>query len=97
MPLAGNYQINMSHTGSGDGHKRTLGSEKDGANKADIGYASRDFNENEDVSAALFAGVYCQDALVVVVHIDNTSVTQMTQDQVAMVFKGEISKWEELQ
>ncbi|MEG0658807.1 substrate-binding domain-containing protein, partial [Anaerorhabdus sp.] len=43
QPMAGNFQISMNQTGSGDGYKRVLGEEKDGANAADIGFASRNF------------------------------------------------------
>ncbi|MEG0661424.1 MAG: substrate-binding domain-containing protein, partial [Anaerorhabdus sp.] len=43
QPMAGNFQFTMNQTGSGDGYKRVLGEEKDGANAADIGFASRNF------------------------------------------------------
>lgn len=96
VPMAGNFKINMNHTGSGDGFKRVLGSEKDGANKADIGFASRAFKAEETVSAGMLSGVYAKDAVVVVVNKANTAVTDLTQAQVASIFKGEIKNWEDL-
>ena len=96
IPLAGNFKINMNQTGSGDGYKRVLGSEKDGANKADIGFASRSFKAEEDVKGAMLSGVYCKDAVVVVVNSGNTSVEDLTQAQVAAIFKGETMNWEDI-
>lgn len=96
VPLAGNFQINMSHTGSSDGFRRVLGGEKDGANRADIGFASRAFNDSEDVSPAMESGIYCFDAVVVVTNIANSSVTNLSKDQIAAIFKGEITRWEDL-
>ncbi|MFQ8583767.1 MAG: hypothetical protein ACLSA6_15200 [Holdemania massiliensis] len=65
QPMAGNFQFTMNQTGSGDGYKRVLGSEKDGANRADIGFASRAFKSgDEDTSAAMASGQYCIDAVV---------------------------------
>lgn len=96
IPLAGNFKINMNQTGSGDGYKRVLGSEKDGANKADIGFASRSFKTEEDVKGAMISGVYCKDAVVVVVNSGNTSVENLTKAQVAAIFMGETKNWEDI-
>lgn len=46
---AGQFQFTMNQSGSGDGYKRVLDEEKDGANAADIGFASRAFEGDEDV------------------------------------------------
>jgi len=96
IPLAGNFKINMNQTGSGDGFKRVLGTEKDGANKADIGFASRNFKSEEDVSGALVSGEYCKDAVVVVVNAENTGVKNLTQAQVASIFEGVTKNWEDI-
>lgn len=90
---AGQFQISMNQSGSGDGYKRVLGSEKDGANAADIGFASRSFNADEDVTMALHSGQYCIDAVVTVVNKDNTAVQSLTQEQVKSIFTGEVTKW----
>lgn len=96
-PMAGNFQFTMNQTGSGDGYKRVLGSEKEGANKADIGFASRAFKEKEeDVTAAMNSGVYCIDAVVTIVNAANTSVTNLTQEQIKAIFTAEITSWEEV-
>ena len=84
----------MNHTGSGDGYKRVLGEEKDSANGADIGFASRNFKTEEDTSAALATDYYCLDAVVVVVSQDNTAgVTSLTADQLVSIFGGEFKNW----
>lgn len=77
QPLAGNFQFTMNQTGSGDGYKRVLGSEKDGANRADIGFASRAFKSGEeDTSSAMASGQYCIDAVVTIVNEANTGRCQ---------------------
>ncbi len=97
VPLAGNFTFVMDQTGSGDGFKRVLGGEKDGANAADIGFASRDFKTDgtEEVGAAMESGTYCLDAVVVVVE-NNNSVSDLTQEQVYDIFTGAVTNWEDL-
>ena len=97
QPMAGNFQFTMNQTGSGDGYKRVLGSEKDGANRADIGFASRAFKSgDEDTSAAMASGQYCIDAVVTIVNQANTSVSDLTQQQVHDIFTGTTTSWEEV-
>lgn len=84
----------MNQTGSGDGYKRTLGSEKDN-NPAHIGFASRAFSQNEDVSKAYFKGTFAKDAIAVVVHKDLT-ITNLTQEQIKQIFTGAITDWSEI-
>lgn len=97
QPMAGNFQFTMNQTGSGDGYKRVLGSEKDGANRADIGFASRAFKSgDEDTSAAMASGQYCIDAVVTIVNQANTSVSDLTQQQVHDIFTGITTSWEEV-
>lgn len=96
IPLAGNFNFKPNHTGSGDGYKRTLGSEKDGANKIDIGFASRDFKKDEDVSQAMLTGVYTMDAVVVVVHQDNKLVDNLSAKTLVEIFSGEVISWKKV-
>lgn len=96
IPMAGNFKFEPNHTGSGDGYKRTLGSEKDGANTLDIGFASREFKSEEDVSKALLSGVYSKDAVVVVVHKDNETVSNLTAAQLNEIFGGRLTDFSEL-
>lgn len=96
--MAGNFQFTMNQTGSGDGYKRVLGDEKDGANAADIGFASREFEGEEDVTQGMESGQYCIDAVVAVISADNTfGVTDLTADQIKGIFSGEITAWGDLQ
>lgn len=95
QPLAGNFQFTMNQTGSGDGYKRVLGSEKDGANRADIGFASRAFKSgDEDTSSAMASGQYCIDAVVAIVNAENTAVDNLTQSQIRDIFTGTLTSWE---
>lgn len=95
-PMAGNFKIIMNQNGSSDAYKRVLGNEKDGANRADIGFASREFKEEEDVTKAMMSGTYCIDAVVAIVNKDNTAYQQFTQQQLYAIFTGQINQWEEV-
>lgn len=96
QPMAGNFQFTMNQTGSGDGFKRVLGTEKDGANRADIGFASRNFTSEEDVTKAMASGTYCIDAVVVIVNEKNDSVTNLTKDQIKNIFNGTTTSWSQV-
>ncbi len=87
QPLAGNVDYAMAQTGSGDAVPRTLGSEKDGANAIDIGFASRAFNDDEDVTGALESGEICKDAVVVIVEANN-AMTDITKQVAYDIFSG---------
>lgn len=89
------FQFNMDQTGSGDGYKRTLGAEKDGANAGDIGFASRDFGSEEAVTSGLLSGVYCQDAVVIVVE-KNNSLSNISEEQTKNIFTGALTLWQDL-
>lgn len=92
QPMAGNFQFTMNQTGSGDGYKRVLGEEKSGANAADIGFASRNFKTEENVSQAMMSGTYCIDAVVVVVNKANP-LTNITQAQLNEIFSGTMTQF----
>lgn len=96
IPMAGNFKYEPNHTGSADGYKRTLGSEKDGANMIDIGFASRDFTINEDLSTAMLKGIYTKDAIVVVVNKNNIKVNDLNASELKKVFSGFITKWDQI-
>ncbi len=88
--------MRMNQTGSGDGWKRVLGEEKDGPNKGDIGFASRYFHEKEEVTDnADLTGTLCQDAIVVVTHMDN-AVENFTKAQLYDIFTGAVANWEDI-
>lgn len=90
------FEFNMDQTGSGDGYKRTLGGEKDGANAGDIGFASRAFGSEEAVTNGMLSGVYCQDAVVLVVEKNNT-LTDISAEQTKNIFTGAVTRWEDIQ
>lgn len=69
-PLCGNFIAEHNHTGSGDAFKHTQGAQKDDANKLDIGFLSREFEENEPVEEGTY-GKLCTDAIVAVVNEKN--------------------------
>lgn len=89
------FQFNMDHTGSGDGFKRTLGEEKDGANAGDIGFASRKFGDKETVADGMLSGEYCQDAVVIVVASSNPTEA-ITKQQIHDIFVGSITLWDDV-
>ncbi|WP_297377218.1 substrate-binding domain-containing protein [uncultured Helcococcus sp.] len=95
QPLAGNVQFVTAHTGSSDGYKRVLGDEKDGANAADIGFASREFKTEEDVAKGMHSGVFAQDAVVVAV-AESNPLTNLTKQQIFDIFTGALNTWEEV-
>lgn len=95
IPMAGGFKYQPNLTGSGDGFKRVLGSEKDSANAVDIGFASRGFNDKEDVKGALISGTYAKDAVVVVVSKDS-KVTNLTAKQLVDIFGGTIKTWNDV-
>jgi phosphate transport system substrate-binding protein len=87
-------QFQMNQTGSGDGYKRTLGTDKNSANKIDIGFASRAFSATEVVSAGALSGSYCMDGIAVVVQKDNKVIKNATKDLLFKIFSGATSTWE---
>ncbi len=93
---AGNVQFTLNQSGSSDGWKRVLGDEKDGANAGDIGFASRNFKDEENVTNAMLSGTYCIDAVVAIVSLDNHEYDNMTQEQLKNIFTGSVTNWSEL-
>ncbi len=96
-PFTNGASFEANLTGSGDGYKRVLGEEKDSANYADIGFASREFKTEENVSKAVESGVYCQDAIVIIASKNNqTNITNLTTQQVYDIFTGKTTIWEDI-
>ena len=95
-PMAGNFKFVMNQSGSSDAYPRVLGSEKDGANRADIGFASRTFKDEEPVDGAMLSGQYCIDAVVAIVNKDN-AIENLTQEQLKGIFTGATKNWEDLE
>lgn len=91
----GNFVVEHNHTGSGDAYKRTQGSEADGANKLHIGFASRAFKDTEPGATDTY-GFICFDAVVVVVNGENTSITNLTKEDVKKIYDGTTDSWSDL-
>lgn len=86
--LAGNFNANHNHTGSGDAYKKTQGSEK-GA--LDIGFASRGFHTTSDEPFA--EGTYgkiCVDGIVIGISSQNP-LTNITADQAKAIYSADDS------
>ncbi len=94
---AGNVQFTLDQTGSSDGWLRVLGNEKDGPNAKDIGFASREFQNKENTKNAIASGVFCRDAIAVVVNAENGYIYTATRNQLHAIFSGEINKWTKLE
>ena len=95
-PLAGNVVFEMDQTGSGDGWKRVLGGDKDGASAGEIGFASRGFKDEEPTDEALAAGTFNTDAVVVVVEAGN-GLVNLTTEQVEAIYTGDIASWADVE
>lgn len=84
----------MNQTGSSDGFKRVLGGEKDTANAADIGFASRKFKDEETVANGAVSGAYCLDGVAVIVEVNNP-YANTNKDTLFSIFTGAITAWED--
>ena len=93
-PLCGNFIASHNHTGSGDAYKHTQGKNKDEANGLDIGYLSRELEENEPAATGTH-GKICTDAIVAVVNEANP-LTSTTKEILKAVYTGEKKTWKEL-
>lgn len=85
-----NTGVTVNYTGSGSG----AGVEAVLSGTADIGLASRGLKEQETAEGAV-AHVIALDGVSVIVHPENV-VTDLSAEQIAKIFTGEISNWSEL-
>ena len=85
-----NAQISFTYNppGSGSGIKAVQ------EGRCDIGLSSRNL-KSEETAAGLQGTVLAYDGIAVIVNNNNT-VSNLTVDQIAAIFKGEISNWKEL-
>ena len=89
-------KFEMNQTGSSDGYKRTLGSDKDSVYGVDIGFASRDFTSTEVVSKGAVSGAYCTDAVVVVVNKANDRLKDANKALLNQIYSGSVNTWEKV-
>lgn len=93
----GNFIAEHNHTGSGDAYKRCQGSEKDGTNYLDIGFASREFKLSDtEPAAANSYSMICVDAIVSVVNITNP-LNSITTDQLSKIYTGSFTTWSQIE
>lgn len=85
-----NTGVTVNYTGSGSG----AGVEAVLSGTADIGLASRGLKEQETGEGAV-AHVIALDGVAVIIHPGNP-VTDLSGEQIAKIFTGEISNWSEL-
>ena len=85
-----NPGVTVNYTGSGSGAGVT--SAIDGT--ADLGLASRTLKPEEESQGAQ-AHIVALDGVAIVVNPENT-VEDLTVDQIAQIFKGEITNWKDL-
>lgn len=93
--MAGDFNFMVNQTGSSDGYKRVLGSEKDGINASDIGFSSRAFKKEEEVSKGKYTGEYCLDAVVVITNKEN-ALTNISKEDLFKIYSGEITSFKEI-
>ncbi len=80
--------VNYSGTGSGSGVEAAV------SGTADIGLASRSLKDEEKAKGAV-EHIVALDGVAVVVNLEN-DVTDLTVEQIAQIFTGEITNWSEL-
>ena len=80
--------VNYSGTGSGAGIEAVLNG------TVDIGLSSRALKDEEKAEGAV-ENIVALDGVAIVVNPEN-AVTDLTMDQIAQIFKGEITNWSEV-
>ena len=85
-----NPKVQISYTGSGS----SAGIEAVLAGSCDLGLSSRELSDDE-LSQGAVANVIAKDGVAVVVNPANP-VTELTSEQIAKIFTGEITNWSEL-
>lgn len=92
----GNFIPEHNHTGSGDGYKRTQGSESSGANALDIGFASREFKSTEQGAIGSF-GMICYDAVVIVTNSSNNVLVNISAEDAKRIYQGTNTVWKNVE
>ena len=95
--LVKGFVANHNHTGSGDAYKNTQGSGATGTSALQIGFLSREIELDGDEKAA--EGTYgriCKDGIVCVVNPQNNVLSDADANLLLAIFKGEITKWEDV-
>lgn len=88
--MAANSDVTVTYNPTGSGSGITAVSE----GTCDIGLASRNLKD-EEVAEGLQQTVLCYDGIAIVVNLEN-SVTELSLEQIAQIFTGEITNWSEV-
>ena len=88
--MAENPDVTVNYSGTGSG----TGIESATAGTCDIGLSSRALKEEETAAGAV-SNVVALDGVAVIVNPANT-VEDLTVEQIAQIFKGEITNWSQL-
>lgn len=88
--MSENSGVTVNYTGSGSG----AGVEAVLSGTADIGLASRGLKEQEVAEGAV-AHVIALDGVAVIIHPDNP-VADLSDEQIAKIFTGELSNWSQV-
>lgn len=94
--LASHFVPSHYHTGSSAAYKGTQGSEKDGTNKLNIGFLSREFEEGETAAEGT-KGTICKDGIVAIINPENDVLDDADADILWNIFSGEYSTWAEVE
>lgn len=90
----GNFEPVHNHEGSSAAYKGTQNSElKDGTGYLDLGFASRGFKDTEAGATGTY-GQICWDAVVAVVNEANTSITNITAEELKKAYDGTVTTWD---
>jgi phosphate transport system substrate-binding protein len=95
-PLAGNFIASHEHTGSGDAVKRTVGTESESANKIHIGFASRDFSDDEKkLIGNKISGRLAYDAVVAIANLNNL-INDVSKETLTNIYNGTITNFNQI-
>ena len=91
-------KVTVTPNQSGSGDAVTGVTEGKNGTMFDIGFLSREIKDDEKASLGEgnINGAICIDAVVPIVNEANTVLTNITADQLAKIYKGEIKTWSEL-
>ena len=87
--------VTPNQTGSGDAVPGVTG---EGSTQYEIGFLSREIEADEEASLddeKNARGAICKDAVVPIVNVANTAVTNSTAEALTAAYKGEITTWSE--
>lgn len=89
---AQNPDVTINYTGSGS----SAGIQDTISGTNNIGASSRNLTDDELANEGLEVQVFAYDGIAVIVNPANTAVTDITEEQLAQIYSGEITDWSEV-